>query len=164
MQVEGRLAALEARMRAAEDELEILRLVSAYGPAVDSSQARKAAEVWTEDGVYDPGGGAAPVKGREALLAFYGAARQRAVIEKGTGHITLPPQVLLNGDRAEGVGYSIFFMKSEAGWNALRVSANAWKFVRTPQGWRVLDRTNRLLDGSEEARVLLQHGVASSTD
>jgi hypothetical protein len=37
-----------------------------------------------------------------------------------------------------------------------RVAANRWELLRTPAGWRVTARTNRLLDGTEEARDLLR--------
>jgi hypothetical protein len=157
--IEERIAALEARMRAAEDELEIQRLVARYGPAVDGCLAVEAAGVFTEDGAYDPGGGFPPVAGRAAMHAFYENPRQNAIIAKGAAHITLPPEVTLQGDEAVGVGYSLFFLKGESGWNVMRASANAWKFRRTAQGWRIVERTNRLLDGSEEARVLLRHGL-----
>ena len=55
MTTEDRLAALEARLRAAEDHLEILNLLSSYGPLVDSATAREAGELWVEGGGYNFG-------------------------------------------------------------------------------------------------------------
>jgi hypothetical protein len=50
MSIEARLAALEARLRAAEDQLEIIRLLNTYGRAVDSGASRPAAQPWIEGG------------------------------------------------------------------------------------------------------------------
>jgi hypothetical protein len=36
-----------------------------------------------------------------------------------------------------------------------RVSANTWKWVRTPAGWRIADRVNAPLDGTPEHREML---------
>jgi hypothetical protein len=36
-----------------------------------------------------------------------------------------------------------------------RVSANTWKWVRTPAGWRIADRVNAPLDGTPGHREML---------
>ena len=54
---EQRLAALEAKLHALEDQVALYQLMSAYGPLVDSGDAEATAAMWTEDGVYDWGGG-----------------------------------------------------------------------------------------------------------
>jgi NAD(P)H-dependent flavin oxidoreductase YrpB (nitropropane dioxygenase family) len=43
------------------------------------------------------------------------------------------------------------------------VTANRWEWVRTAGGWWVSSRTNRPLDGNEEARALLRSTFATST-
>jgi hypothetical protein len=48
MAEEARLAGLETRLRAVEDELAIMRLLSSYGPAVDSGSAAEAAAQWVD--------------------------------------------------------------------------------------------------------------------
>ena len=48
--IEARLAALEDRVRLLEDHNAIMRLLYAYGPAVDSGSAETVAQLWTEDG------------------------------------------------------------------------------------------------------------------
>lgn len=50
MSLEARPEALERRVRAAEDQLEILRLLNSYGPLVDSGQSQPAAHLWVEGG------------------------------------------------------------------------------------------------------------------
>ncbi len=46
MNTEDRLAALEKRLLAAEDQLEIIRLLNSYGPQVDSGESEAAAHLW----------------------------------------------------------------------------------------------------------------------
>jgi hypothetical protein len=43
----------------------------------------------------------------------------------------------------------VVFRHSGKGWEAVRVAANRWRLVRTPDGWRVARRDNALLDGRE---------------
>ena len=50
MTVEERLALLEQRLRRAEDELAIARLMASYGPLVDADAV---AGLWTDDGEYN---------------------------------------------------------------------------------------------------------------
>ena len=56
MTVEERLALLEQRLRRAEDELAIARLMASYGPLVDAGDADAVAGLWAEDGEYDVDG------------------------------------------------------------------------------------------------------------
>ena len=61
--IEKRLAALEAKVHDLEDQVALYQLMSAYGPLVDSGDADATAGLWTEDGVYDWGGGPKPAEG-----------------------------------------------------------------------------------------------------
>ena len=47
------MASIEERLRAVEDRLEILNVISAYGPAVDGCNVEAMDRVYAEDGVYD---------------------------------------------------------------------------------------------------------------
>ena len=53
---DDRIAALERRVQALDDQLAICQLIATYGPAVDSESAEAVGELWSADGVYDPGG------------------------------------------------------------------------------------------------------------
>ena len=44
-----------------------------------------------------------------------------------------------------------------------RIGANHFELVRTPEGWQTTKRTTRGLDGSAEARELLQRVVVETT-
>ena len=69
------------------------------------------------------------------------------------------PIVRITGDTAQATGYSRVYLHTSDGYEIWRGSANHWEFVRTAKGWRVTRRTNRTLDGSVEARQILQRGL-----
>ncbi len=72
------------------------------------------------------------------------------------------PHVRVEGDTAVATCYQTLIMHREGGYRIDRQSANRWELARTADGWRVTRRTNRLLDGSAEARELLARGAAES--
>lgn len=146
---------VEARLSAIEDELSIFRLLASYGPLVDSGCADAAANLWVKDGIYDPGG-VGPTTGREAIASLYHMERHRELVEHGAMHHTAMPKITLNGDHAEAVGYSFVAENSGESFSLWRASINRWRLRRTEDGWRIIERRNRLLDGSDEAQALLK--------
>jgi hypothetical protein len=80
-----------------------------------------------------------------------GRAHQ-GLLAEGVAHLQGLPRVDLDGDRAVAVNHSVVLLNG-AVW---RVAANRWELVRTAAGWKVTARTNRLLDGGQEARDLLR--------
>lgn len=155
MNVEQRLAALEARLRAAEDELDIIRLLNSYGPLVDSGESRSAADLWIEGGAYDVGGGNRLIAPKD-LVAMYDSGGHRDLIHTGASHFTGTPRITLHGDTAEAVAYSLVVKKEGDRWFLWRAAANHWTLVRTSNGWRIKERYNRVLDGSEESHDTLR--------
>lgn len=145
---------MEDRIRRIEDELEIRRLVSAYGPAVDSGDAAAVAALWTEDGVYDTD--AALLEGRSGITAMVEGEHHQQLIANGAAHVLGAPHVVIDGDRAVVTQYSRVFRHTGDGFEPWRVAANRWELARTPEGWRATYRTVRLINGSEEARSLLR--------
>ncbi len=158
MTYEDRLEKIEARLRAAEDQLEIIRLLSTYGPAVDSGASRAAAELWVEDGTYDVGG-MNRFTGHDTLEALYEAPTHQGLIQQGSAHITSTPQITLDGDRAEAVAYSLVIVRGPEAHVVWRASANHWELRRTDAGWRIVTRSNRVLDGAPEARAMLTRAL-----
>ena len=156
--VEDRLAAIETRLRAAEDQLEIIRLLATYGPAVDCGESDAAAGLWLDDGAYDVGG-TGVTKGRDAIAGLYEHSLHQGLIRQGAGHVTTTPQITLDGDTASAVAHSFVLLKTEEHWIVWRASANTWKLARTPQGWRIVERRNRVLDGGEASHDLLRKAV-----
>lgn len=69
--------------------------------------------------------------------------------------MTAPAQITLDGDRAEAVGYSMLALNAGERFTVLRASINHWTLARTPDGWRIVERVNRVLDGSDESKALL---------
>jgi hypothetical protein len=154
MNVEERLAALEERVRAAEDELEITRLLTSYGPLVDSGQSKAASELWIESGSYDVGGRAKWTP--KQLEEMYDGEGHQALIHTGSSHLTATPRVTLDGDKAEAVAYSFVMLKEGERWYVWRAAMNHWNLVRTAQGWRIKERFNRVLDGSTESHDVMR--------
>jgi hypothetical protein len=170
-----RLAALESRLRDLEDQVALYQLMSAYGPLVDSGDAEATAALWVEDGVYDWGGGPKPADGdapvkegaagaaysRSAIADMVRGPFHQEIIQGGAGHVIGLPHIVLNGDTAIGTSYSRLYRRDGENFRVWRVGANRWEFVRTPDGWRVKSRINRVMTGGEEPRQLLRSGITS---
>ncbi|ABW16474.1 conserved hypothetical protein [Parafrankia sp. EAN1pec] len=146
---------LAARVRLLEDQVEIMQLVAQYGPAVDSGSATATAELWTEDGTFD----AVPhlrMRGRSDIVDMVNGGHQR-LIQGGCGHVLTVPHIEVDGDQATGRSYALnirWDADADRFWVA-RVSANTWRWTRTPQGWRISERVNANLDGTPEHRAML---------
>lgn len=152
-QVDEELLRMSETLRVLEDEREIIRLISSYGPAVDSGQSEAAAAIWTEDGVYDSD--SAVWRGRAEIAGMVEGDFHQRLIAGGAAHVVGVPHIRINGHRAVATCYSRVFRHVDDGFETYRVAVNRWELVRTPEGWRTAYRTNRLLDGSAEARALL---------
>jgi uncharacterized protein (TIGR02246 family) len=150
------VAQLAARVRVLEDQLEITQLVAQYGPAVDSGAGAAAAALWTEDGVFD----AVPqrhMRGREQIADMVEAPGHQGMLNRGCGHVLTVPHIVVDGDRATGRSYALnvrWDPEADRFWIA-RLSANTWRWVRTPEGWRIEERINAGLDGTPGHREML---------
>ncbi|WP_141582149.1 nuclear transport factor 2 family protein [Actinomadura sp. WMMA1423] len=152
MSVEARLAALEERLRALEDEREITRLVLSYGPLVDGGCASEVAALWEPGGVYDVD--EILMTGRDEIEAMVRSGGHQRWISGGCAHFAGPPHVTVDGDEATAVGYTLMIVNRD-GFVLRRATANRWRLRRTGDGWRAVERTNRVLDGREESPDLL---------
>jgi len=148
--------ALAARVRALEDQVEIMQLVAQYGPAADSGAAEAAAGLWTDDGIFDVAGNF-ELRGREAIAGMLGGPGHQGLIANGAAHVLTVPHIVIEGDEATGRSYALNIRWDAAASRFLvgRVSANTWRWTRTGQGWRVAERVNANLDGTPEHRRLL---------
>ena len=163
MSIEDRLAALEGRVRAAEDQLEIIRLLNTYGPLVDSGASEAASALWTEGGGYNFSGGLSGgtrLTAPDELVAMYETEGHKGLVNTGVSHFTATPHITVDGDSAQAVGYSFVILKEGDRWFVWRGAINHWTLARTADGWRIAERYNRTLDGSEAShetmrRVLL---------
>jgi hypothetical protein len=141
-------------VRDLEDRLAIYQLIASYGPAVDSESADSVAALWSETGVYDPSG-AEPYIGRPAVGGLVDGPLHQSYLRTGCAHVLSLPAVSIDGDVAVAVNHSRVYLHETDHWRLERVSANRWELRRVAGSWQVERRANRLLDGSTEARVLL---------
>lgn len=155
MTVEERLAAVEKRLQAAEDQLEIIRLLNTYGPLVDCAENQQAAQLWIEGGTYDVGGYHHLVAPHDMMRVWNGDD-MKALVNAGCSHLTATPRVTVNGDMAEALAYAFVVVKEGERWYLWRASINHWTFVRTSEGWRIKERFNRPLDGSKDSHDALR--------
>ena len=157
---EERIAQLEARLTQVEDQLALYQSVSAYGPAVDSLQSKMAAELWTEDGVYDIGDPQFDAEGREAIQALFDADYHRELVASGCAHMMTLPHIKIVGNRALGLGYHRLFTADKEGYQLLRLSVSRWEWTRTAEGWKTTRRVHRLLGEDGSGSLLLQQTLA----
>jgi hypothetical protein len=151
--VEARLVALESRVDQLEDHLAVLRLINSWGPAVDTGSSQQAGALWDENGVLESD--LSRLEGPADVVAMVESEGQQALIANGCAHVQSAPVVTVDGDRAVAIAYSQVFVHSEEGHEIWRVSANRWECHRTPDGWRLTRRVNRVIDGAPAARTVL---------
>ncbi|MBE3201678.1 nuclear transport factor 2 family protein [Frankia sp. CH37] len=145
-----------------EDQVAISQVIARYGPAVDSGSAAAAAALWADDGVFEVPPYAVWT-GHAQIAGMVDGAGHQELIANGCGHVLTAPLVSVDGDEARAWNYAMN-IRWDAGqdrfWVA-RVSANLWHLRRGPAGWQVTHRTNRSLDGTEEARALFRPSTDS---
>ena len=159
MSMEDRIAALEARLQKAEDHLEILNLLNTYGPLVDSATAEPAGELWVEGGGYNftkPDGGSQRLEAPGEIAGMYGWPGHLDLVNTGCAHFTGTPKISVTGDEAQAVGYSFVVLREDERWFLWRAAVNHWTLRRTPQGWRIVERFNRALNGSPESHETMR--------
>lgn len=159
MSIEDRIAALEARLRKAEDHLEILNLLNSYGPLVDSATGEAAGELWVKGGGYNftlPEGGDKRLVAPDEIAGMYSWQGHLDLVNTGCAHLTATPKITVEGDEAQAVGYSFVVLREGERWFLWRAAVNHWTFHRTPDGWRIVERFNRALNGSPESRETMR--------
>jgi hypothetical protein len=159
MTIEERLAALEARAQRAEDHLEILNLLNSYGPLVDSATGEPAGELWVKGGGYNftlPDGGTKRLEAPDEIAGMYSWQGHLDLVNTGCAHMTATPKITIDGDDAQAVGYSFVVLREDERWFLWRAAVNHWTFRRTADGWRIVERFNRALNGSPESHETMR--------
>lgn len=160
---EGRLAALEKRLQAAEDHLEILNLISSYGPLADSCSVEAAAAQWVTGGGYNYGladGGTRRLEAPEPLGDLWRQEGHVELTRTGSAHMSATPRISVKGDKADAVGYSLVIKREGERWFVWRAAVNHWTLARTADGWRVQEKFNRTLDGSDASHEVMKRIMA----
>lgn len=161
--------ALARRVRELEDREQITRLISSYGPSVDSGSAERTAGLWASSGTYtfELDEELHTARGSEALCEMVLGDHHQSILSGGCGHVLTSPAIDLDseGGRAVAVCHSLLVRHDPeaGGFYVDRLAANRWVLGRTAAGWRVEERINRLLDGDSSARELLETTSAPST-
>jgi hypothetical protein len=165
-------ASLEDRLRTIEDTLAIYRLIASHPPAADSGTGGYYRHAFIADGNMDLGGGKA-ANGNESIAAMVGTPEHQAAIAGGLCHFAGLPLVDIDGDSAVAISYlqiitpdrhaaprEVAGHGTTTGFRIHRVGANRWELRRGKSGWKIVRRTLRPLDGSEEAPALLRKAIA----
>ena len=170
---------LDARLRDIEDRLEIYNLIASHPPSADTGADYYTRVVYTEDGSCDRGEGLDSAVGNEAIAAMTQTPGHQRAIQGGLAHFAGLPHIALDGDAAYVTSYLLLLHPDalgdvrelpnhgeSPGFRIHRVAANRWTLTRTPEGWKIVSRKLRPLDGSEPARDILQQALAGyrSTD
>lgn len=150
---------LASRLARLEDIEAIRGLIAAYGPLADAGKAQAMAALFAPEGVYSVHG-FSEAKGRAAIAALLSTPTHLSLMADGCAHFLGPASITLDGDRATAVGYSVVFRHDAGQFLPARVAANRWEFARIGGEWQVLRRDNALLDGTEQARLLLSPPIA----
>ncbi|PEQ12896.1 hypothetical protein B2G71_08625 [Novosphingobium sp. PC22D] len=161
--VEDRLDALEARCRRAEDHLAILNLLNSYGPLVDSATAEAAGALWVEGGGYNftkPDGQPARLAAPDEIAAMYHWQGHLDLVNTGCAHLTATPKITVDGDEAQALGYSFVVLREDERWFVWRAAVNHWTLRREGDAWRIVERFNRPLDGSEASHETMRKVLA----
>ncbi|WP_406852138.1 nuclear transport factor 2 family protein [Brevundimonas sp. BH3] len=156
---EARLARLEQKLQSLQDYVAVCQIIARYGPQADTAdtfeRGQKVGDLWSEDGVYELGNGWAG-KGRDGIAGLLDNDVHRALVREGAAHIPSMPNVTVDGDRACAVNYSRVYKHENGVFNVWRVSVNVWELARIDGTWKIQWRTNRLLNGSDDARAILR--------
>jgi len=163
---------LEDRLRAVEDKLAIYHLIASHPPAADTGTDQYYRDAFASDGEVDLGGGKGAA-GNEAIAAIVRTPQHQAAIAGGLCHFAGLPRVELDGDTAVATSYLQIITPdrqaaarelsghgTSTGFRIHRVGANRWELKRGKGGWKVVRRTLRPLDGTDEARALLRRAIA----
>jgi uncharacterized protein (TIGR02246 family) len=152
-----RLASLEARLRALEDELAVTRTIVAYGFAVDSGDGSATANLFTDDAVFDVDGDFI-MRGRAAIEAMVLDDHGHQRLLPDCAHTIGPAVVRVDGDHATAVGYSRIYLRRDGDISLFRLGCNHWDLQRSSDGWQIARRVSRAV-GSAEAQAVLAAGV-----
>ena len=163
---------LEDRVRAIEDKLAIFHLIASHPPAADTGTDRYYREAFVDDGEMDLGGGKG-ARGNDTIGALVKTPEHEAAIAGGLCHFAGLPRVEIKGDSAVALSYlqiitpdrqaaprEVSGHGSTTGFRIHRVGANRWELKRSKDGWKVVRRTLRPLDGTDDARALLRKAIA----
>lgn len=162
--VSTRLAALESRLQALEDEREIRELLSRYGYYADARLDDEYYALFTEDCVMDVSSGYEPDpyqvlrwEGQDAMREFMSV--RTAGHGSGFAGRSLHVQgnnlaVALHGDTAVASGYSFILHQDGTQIKLQSASINEWQLRRVKGRWMIVERKRRMVGAPDTPEVL----------
>lgn len=158
--IESRLARLEQELEKLQDCEAIRQLLASYGPLADSADneegRQRMGDLFTDEGSYDLADDWSAT-GPVAIGELLNNPTHLDLVANGSAHVMGMPYIELDGERATALSYSRVYRHENGEFIVWRVSANLWQCQRVKGAWKVTRRTNRLLNGSDDARELLRH-------
>ncbi len=146
---------MEQRMQALEDREAIRQVVCGYGYAVDGLNAAAVGACYEDDGVYAVGD-IGNIAGRETIEAITRDPGHLAYVRAGCAHMSSPPFIVLDGDRAAATCHTMVAMHGADGFFIGRLSASRIELARQDDGaWKIVHRQNWMLDGNPAGSQLL---------
>jgi hypothetical protein len=156
LDIEARLAALEARVQELEDDRAIRELLARYGFTADNCKDEEFVNLFTDDGVMNltasgdtdrDGKGVILWRGKDELLKFITdpGNHQRPGRYGKWMHVTADNLVThVNGDEAIANSYSVVFL-GEGGVQLVSAGNNQWHLQRVDGRWLIKERRRRQL-------------------
>lgn len=159
---------LLARIKAAEDRLEILNLLAGSAFSSDVASESYWAKMFTEDAIFDRAQGRED-KGKEKILKIVNSPDQHEAIKYGMTHLAMLPHITLKGDSAIATGYLLISMPDSAashvnlpgkgvspGFSIYQITVNRWHLLRTKEGWKITKRKVRPITSKDSRNILKQ--------
>lgn len=135
------------------DFAEIVNVINTYAVAVDAHRYELFEQVFSEDIRCDFGGGAA-FTDLETLISGFKAIH---AVFAATQHITSGHSVAVNGDLANCLSYVTARFRREIEGAPCVFESTGWYddvLVRTATGWRIKERTSRMVSHGGDIRVM----------
>jgi hypothetical protein len=103
-----------------------------------------------------PDGGTKRLAAPDEIAAMYAWPGHLDLVNTGCAHLTGTPKITVEGDEGQAVGYSFVVLREGERWFLWRAAVNHWTLRRTDDGWRIVERFNRALDGSPESHETMR--------
>ena len=141
------MTSIEKRLRDLEDHMQIRQVVCGYGYAVDGLNADAVGAFYAENAVFAVRD-VSTLKGRKQIAAITENPDHQALVTNGCAHVTTPPYVVIDGDRAIATCHTMLLRHGESGFYIARLSAARIELSRKPAGgWQIDHRQNHILQG-----------------
>jgi ketosteroid isomerase-like protein len=146
---------IEERLQELEDREAIRQAVCGYGYAVDGCNAEAVGSFYVEDGVYAVGD-IGRMEGRARIEAITRDPGHLQLVNAGVAHMSTPPYIVIDGDRAVATCHTMVPMHDENGFFIGRLSASRIELARQDDGgWKIVLRQNWMQDGNPAGPAML---------